>query len=163
VIRSALVLALCLSLAGCASSQTLGRMRRATRDPGQKLLDLPDKVAKDYACKERVLPWFKLERNEINPKRVEPGSQLNHRIEYALCPEKPTEVVTGTLTTRVRFKGEVVLDEQIPDFEIKPGRWRVDAFVRLPEAAESGVYALEIHFQQGRVRMDESLTFGVDG
>jgi hypothetical protein len=161
--RRTLALVLCVMLSGCASSQLVGRMRRASRDPGQKLLALPDKVEKHYACKERVLPWFKLERNEINPKRVEPGGQINHRIEYALCPESPTEVVGGTLTTRVRFKGEVVLLEEIPDFELKPGRWRVDAFVRLPENAEPGVYALEIHFAEGNIRINQSLTFGVDG
>ena len=140
----------------------MGKMRRASRDPGQKLLDLPDEVAKKYACKERVLPWFKLERNEIHPKRVEPGSELSHRIEYALCPKRPTEVVMGTLTTRVRFKGEVILEDAVSDFELKPGRWRVDSVVRLPEAAETGVYALEIHFAEGNVRMNQSLTFGVD-
>jgi hypothetical protein len=161
--RRTLALVLCVMLSGCASSQLVGRMRRASRDPGQMLLDLPDKVEKRYACKERVLPWFKLERNEINPKRVEPGSQLNHRIEYALCPKSATAVVTGTLTTRVRFKGQVVKLEEIPDFEFKPGRWRVDAFVRLPESAEPGVYALEIHFAEGNVRINQSLTFGVDG
>jgi hypothetical protein len=160
--RRILALVLCVMLSGCASSQLVGRMRRASRDPGQKLLDLPDKVEKHYACKERVLPWFKLERNEINPKRVEPGGQINHRIEYALCPKNATAVVTGTLTTRVRFKGEIVLLDEIPDFEIKPGRWRVDAFVRLPENAEPGVYALELHFAEGNVRLNQSLTFGVD-
>ena len=161
--RRSLALVLCLLVSGCASSQLVGKMRRATREPGEKLLDLPDKVAKHYACKERVLPWLKLERNEVNPRRVAPGSQLNHRMVYALCPTAPTEVVIGPLTTRVRFKGEVILDERIADFELKPGRWQVDAFVRLPEHAEPGVYALEIQFDRGRIRLNESLTFGVDG
>ena len=76
---------------------------------------------------------------------------------------RSTEVVTGTLTTQVRFKGAVVLRDLIPDFEFKPGRWSVDTFMRLPDSAETGVYALEIHFEEGSVQVDESLTFGVDG
>ena len=159
--RIALAL-LCVLLTGCASSQWLGLARRAMREPGQRLLDLPEKVEARYGCEKRRLPHFELERNEINPNRIRPGGEINHRIVYALCPLRRTEVVVGTLTTRVRFKGSVVLRESIPDFEIKPGRWSVDAFVRLPENAESGVYALEVEFERGRVRFDESLTFGVD-
>ncbi len=62
----------------------------------------------------------------------------------------------------MRFKGEVVLIDRVAGFEIKPGRWSVDSSVRLPETAETGVYALEVHFHEGTVRLDESLTFGVD-
>jgi hypothetical protein len=163
VTRRGLVLVLCLALSGCASTQWVGKARRAMRQPGERLLALPDQVASDYDCTERALPYFELERNEINPTRIQPGSELNHRIVYALCPRHTTEVVTGTLTTRVRFKGEVMLHHRNPGFEFKPGRWSVDTFVRLPESAESGIYALEIQFQRGGIRLEESLTFGVDG
>jgi hypothetical protein len=133
------------------------------RDPGERLVDLPDRVARDYECAERALPHLELERNEINPTRVRAGAALNHRIVYALCPKAATEVVTGTLTTQVRFKGRIVMQERVPGFEFKPGRWSVDTFVRLPNDAETGVYALEIRFEEGNVRLAESLTFGVDG
>ena len=43
--RTGSMLLLCLALSGCASSQWVGEMRRASRDKGEKLLDLPDKVA----------------------------------------------------------------------------------------------------------------------
>lgn len=158
-----IALLLCFALSGCAGSQWLGKTRRALRDPGEKLVDLPDRVAQDYGCAERALPHLELERNEINPTRVRAGAALNHRIVYALCPVATTEVVTGTLTTQVRFKGRVVMRDRVPGFEFKPGRWRVDTFVRLPEDAETGVYALEIRFDDGSVSLTESLTFGVDG
>jgi hypothetical protein len=156
-------LVLCLLLSGCATSQWLGKTRRALRDPGERLIDLPDQVAGDYGCAERTLPYLEVERNEVNPRRVEAGAALNHRIVYALCPRTATEVVSGTLTTQVRFKGRVVMRDRVAGFEFKPGRWSVDTFVRLPEDAETGVYALEIRFHRGGVRVDESLTFGVDG
>lgn len=154
---------LCVVLSGCAGSQWVGKTRRAIRDPGERLVDLPDRVAKDYECASRPLPYLELERNEVNPTRVRAGAALNHRIVYALCPTATTEVVTGTLTTQVRFKGRVVMREQVPGFEFKPGRWSVDTFVRLPDDAETGVYALEIRFNEGSVSLAESLTFGVDG
>ncbi len=161
-IHAVSLLLLCTLVSGCATTHWLGVARRAVREPGQRLLDLPEPVAQKYGCGKRKLPHFELEQNEINPNRIHPGGQINHRIVYALCPRRPTEVVTGTLVTRVRFKGRIVLRDRIPDFELKPGRWSVDAFLRLPESAESGVYALEIHFERDHIRFDESLTFGVD-
>ncbi len=161
--RTPLVVLCLICLANLACATWVGHARRVIREPGQKLLDLPEEVEEYYACAGRDLPHLELERNELNPNRIQPGGELNHRIVYALCPRRSTEVVTGTLTTQVRFRGRVVVRERVPDFEFKPGRWSVDSFVKLPEAAEAGIYALEIRFEGGPVRLAESLTFGVDG
>lgn len=159
------VLALCgaaLMLSSCASSQFLGNARRAFRDPGERLVALPQEIADEYDCATRPLPHFQLERNEVNPLRVRAGAEFNHRIVYALCPTSPTAVVPGKFTTRIVFKGRDLVVDTIPGFEIKPGRWIVDAFVRLPESAEVGVYALEIGFASEAIQFDESVTFGVE-
>ena len=158
--RALLILVLCLGL-GCAGP--MGQLRRAIREPGEKLVALPDEVAIDYACETRHLPFVTIERNEINPQQLRPGAEFNHRLIYALCPVRATRVVEGTLRTRIRFKDRVIVQDQVEDFELKPGRWVVDAFVRLPEKAEPGVYALELEFVGPRVELAESLTFGVDG
>ena len=162
MIRRSLVLALSSALVfGCAT--TVGKFRRAVREPGEKLADMPGKVAKQYACAEKKhKPFFELERNEINPNRLTPGSKFNHRIVYAMCPRHATEVVEGTLHTRIRFKGRVIVDDKVDHFEIKPGRWVVDSFVRLPKAAEPGIYALEMRFQSASIRLNERLNFGVE-
>jgi len=153
---------LVLLLAGCAPSQLLGSARRALRDPGERLLALPQEIADEYDCATRTLPHFQLERNEVNPLRVRAGAEFNHRLVYALCPTAPTAVVPGKFTTRIVFKGRDLVVQSIPNFEIKPGRWIVDAFVRLPENAETGVYALEIGFSSKSIQFDESVTFGVE-
>ncbi len=159
--RTVVVLCLCFALSGCAG--LVGKTRRAMREPGERLLDLPEEVVADYGCGERTLPHLEVERSEVNPKRVQAGAALNHRIVYALCPTEVTEVVAGTLTTQVRYKGRIVMRDEDTAFEFKPGRWSVDTFVRLPEDAETGVYALEVSFHEGNVRLEESITFGVDG
>jgi hypothetical protein len=148
----------------CATPVWIGNLKRSMREPGQELVDLPAKVERQYDCKEKKLPFFRLEKNELNPRRVRQGGELNHRIIYAMCPESPTEVIEGTLVTRIRFKGEAIATETLDPFEIKPGRWIVDAFITLPESAEEGVYALELRFRSeaSEVEIDESLTFGVD-
>jgi hypothetical protein len=158
------LVALLVGAVACATPIWVGKLRRAMRDPGQELVDLPAKVERQYDCKEKKLPFFRLERNELNPRRVQPGGELNHRIVYAMCPESPTEVIQGTLVTRIRFKGRPILDETLDPFEIKPGRWIVDAFIALPESAEEGVYALELRFttESAEIEIDEAVTFGVD-
>jgi hypothetical protein len=79
-----------------------------------------------------------------------------------MCPARPTQVVRGTLDTRILFKGGAIAREQVEGYELKPGRWVVDWFVSLPPGAEAGVYALQIEFKSSKVRFDETLSFAVD-
>lgn len=159
--RPPFIALLCLlaALSGCA--HPMGRMRQAFREPGEKLTDLPDAVARDLGCAERPLPHVALERNEINPERVRAGGEFNHRLVYALCPAEPTAVVAGTLTTRIRFKGRVLVTDRVEGYELKPGRWIVDSSVALPPSAEPGVYALEWDFEGPGVNEGATATFGV--
>ncbi len=154
--------ALALLLVATLGCTAVGMARRALREPGQKLITLPDEVAADYSCESRRLPYFVFEKQEVNPNRVKPGDEFNHRFVYALCPREATEVTGGTLRTRIRYKGKVLLQDRDEAFELQPGRWAVDSFIRLPDDAKPGVYALEIEFTSRRVRFDHSATFGVD-
>ena len=64
-------------------------------------------------------------------------------------------------STRIRFKGRPIVRDADERYEIKPGRWVVDSFVRLPEQTEPGIYAYEIEFDGTRVDFDKRLTFVV--
>jgi len=156
---AAAALAALLLASGCAGA--LAGVKRAWRSPGERLLDLPAAVVQEYGCERRQLPFLALEHAELVPTRVKPGGEFNHRMIYALCPVDTTEVVRGTLVTRIRFKGRELVAERTPGYELKPGRWVVDAFVQLPPTAEEGIYALELEFQ-GPVRILQSLTFAVE-
>lgn len=165
IIASATLTALLIGALGCATPIWVGKIRRAMREPGQELVDLPTKIERQYDCDERKLPFFQLEKNELNPIRVHPGGEFNHRIVYVMCPENPTEVIEGALVTRIHFKGEPIVSETLDPFEVKPGRWIVDAFIALPEDAEVGVYALELRFTSeiSEIEIHEDIIFGVDG
>ena len=153
-------LLVCLWLfTGCT---TLGMARRALREPGTKLVSLPDAVAAEYECPSRRLPYFVFEKQEVNPSRMVAGEEFNHRFVYALCPRRATEVVTGTLRTRIRYKDRVIVQDKDEDFELQPGRWAVDSFVRLPDSAKVGIYSLELEFTSRRVKFKHEATFGVD-
>jgi hypothetical protein len=116
------------------------------RTAGEENISMPDEVAEDYHCDKRQLPFFEVEKNELLPERGRPGQEMSHRLIYVMCPKNATEVVTGTLDTRILHKGQVLFRETIEQ-DLKPGRWRIDTFVPLPEAAEPGAYALHIDFK----------------
>ncbi len=146
---------------GCAG--VVAEARKSLRAPGEQLRELPEAVAAEYDCADKVLPHLEIEGSELLPERLRPGEELNHRLIYALCPTEPTEVVRGNLETRIRHKGEAFVIDRITGYELKPGRWVIDAFIELPTDAETGVYALEVAFQSPELSFEESITFAVDG
>jgi hypothetical protein len=156
----AVAIAIAIALAtGCAGTRWW--LQKSLRSPGENLVDLPEAVWQEFDCGSQKRPFFMIERNELVPPRVRSGGEFNHRLVYVMCPVNPTEVVTGKLATRIRFKGEPIVVETLPDWDLKPGRWVVDASVALPEDAEAGVYSYELQFESARVAFDKSLTFVV--
>ncbi len=155
----AALLVLLVLLPGC---NTLGMARRTFREPGPKLIDLPAKVALQHDCATRRLPYFVFEGQEVNPDRLIAGEEFNHRFVYALCPRKATEVVKGSLRTRIRYKDRIIVQDKDDGFELQPGRWAVDSFIRLPDDATLGIYSIEIDFKGRHVKFRHEATFGVD-
>jgi len=149
--------ALCL---GCAAARW--SLLKPFREPGEKLESFPDVVWREYDCGNQSRPFFIIEKNELTPQTLSAGGDFGHRLVYIMCPERPTEVVQGTLSTRIRFKGNPIVEQTDPRYEIKPGRWVVDALVHLPEQAERGIYAYELAFESAQLRFDKSLTFVVE-
>lgn len=147
-------------LVGCLAINSL--VGRPFRTPGERLKAFPEKVWKQYDCSTKKLPMFTIERLELGPKRLKAGEEFNHRIVYALCPKTPTGVVTGRLETRILHRGMPIVKTVDEVYDLKPGRWVVDAFIKLPEDAEVGIYAFEIEFRSRRVRFEKQMTFAVD-
>ena len=147
---------------GCQSVRTLGgHAQRALRSPGEKLAALPEDVADEYGCARVAKPFVRLERVEVVPDRVRAGGAVNHRLVYALCPARSTDVVRGALETRVLYAGHTLLRDRQPRYELKPGRWIVDATIEIPESAKTGVYAIEVRFRGGPVRFRGERAFAV--
>ena len=136
-----IAMALCV---GCATARW--SVVKLFRDPGESLEAFPEVVWEEYDCENQQRPFFIVEKNELLPEKVTPGGDFGHRFVYVMCPNLPTEVVLGELSTRIRFRGSPIVQETDTLYEIKPGRWVVDAIVHLPEQAESGIYAYEFEF-----------------
>jgi len=148
-----------VALLGLALGCTSLKLR--FREPGEVLETFPEPVAEEYHCDKRPLPYFTVEKNELIPHRVKPGSEFNHRMVYILCPENPTQVVSGKLDTRILFKGKPIFAESI-DHELKPGRWRVDTFIPIDAEVAPGIYALEIGFASKDGNFTKLSTFAVE-
>jgi hypothetical protein len=146
-------------LAGCAT--TRWNVVKQFRQPGESLQALPDEVWEEYDCASQKRPFLVIERNELSLIKVSPGNDFGHRMVYIMCPVEPTEVVAGELSTRIRFKGSPIVQEMDEGYEIKPGRWVIDAIVHLPQQAEPGVYAYELEFDSKTIEFHKSLTFVV--
>ena len=142
---------------GCASVRLT--FQKAIRNEGTVNRTLPDLVWEEYDCETQKRPFFIVEQNELVPPRVKAGGEFNHRMVYVMCPPGPTEVVSGLLSTRIRFKGAPIVNSTEEDYEILPGRWVVDAFVEIPEEAEPGVYAYEVAFSGRGLKFEKILTF----
>jgi len=152
-----LIAVLCL---GCASLRW--SFQKAFRDEGIVNESFPEEVWEEYDCEMQKRPFFIIEENELVPPKVEAGDDFNHRMIYVMCPIRATAVVAGRLSTRIRFKGDVIFEEIDDAHEIKPGRWVIDAFVEIHENAEPGVYAYEVEFSGKGLAFDKSLTFLVE-
>src|SRR5262245_19799182 len=132
------------------------------RKPGERLWTFPDKVWSEYGCDRKELPFFEIERLELSPRRLHAGEEFGNRFVYVLCPDRLTGVVTGLFQTRILHRGKVIVEDRKPNYDLKPGRWVIDTFVRLPQSAETGVYAMEFAFHSPGVSFARSLTFAVD-
>jgi hypothetical protein len=119
-------------------------------------------VRAEYGCEKKKLPWLEVESQEIWPKRVRAGEELGHRLVYALCTAAPTQVVSGTLETRIVHRGQSTVLESLPNHDLRPGRWVVDLFITVPPDAPDGVYALEIAFEGSGLAFERQETFAVE-
>jgi hypothetical protein len=141
------------------------QLQLALHKPGERNKDFPEAVAKQYHCDQRPLPFVEIEKSNVVPNTLEPGGQFHHRLVYVMCPVKSTDVVTGTLHTRVLFEGRVIDREKSP-FKFKPGRWEVIDLFDVQEQAQPGVYSFAIEFEESAVknarRMELESTFIVE-
>ena len=137
-------------------------IRASTRNPGDKMVRSPEKTKEKYACAPYNKRRLQLEEVQLFPDRVMPGTEINQRIQYAFCPLTPSEILKGSITRTVLFKGNQVFRDTTA-YEFKPGTWTVDVFIGIPKEAGSGVYALNIALQYGNETLKESNSFIVKG
>lgn len=136
----AIMLLLLALAAGCAAKKAEERPA-----PGQKSLATAEAVRAELGCEGRKTPLLVLESNEAKPAVIRPGQEIHHHMVYAFCPgpAQGQGAAKARLTRSVYAKNRPVLTDTDPAFEIRPGRWAVDAYIQTPENAPAGDYELE--------------------
>ena len=125
-----------LALAGCPAGPQ--RLIAFVRTPGEKLTLPFEATQKKYACSPRRT-FFHLEEVQVLPHTIAPGTEVNHRLRYALCPSEP---LRGNIVREVVFRGQTIFRDDTA-YVFKSGTWTVDAFIGVPKEARDGTYRLE--------------------
>jgi hypothetical protein len=135
VLSTVLVLG-ALVVAGCPAGPQ--RLVTLVRTPGEKLTLALEATEKKYACSPRRKS-FHLEEVQVLPRTIAPGTEVNHRLRYALCPAEPRR---GSIAREVVFRGQTVFRDEATHV-FKSGTWTVDAFIGVPKDAQDGTYKIE--------------------
>ncbi len=135
---------------------------KGMRKPGDELISKPQTVWQQYQCDKLMLPFILVETNELLPPQLPAGQELNHHMIYVMCPSKEASIVRGKLTRAIYYQGHPVLTDDMENFEFKPGRWSVDAFIKVAPQAPPGNYSLTTTFNAGGIEIEESESFIVE-
>lgn len=140
-----LVAAAALALGGC--SPVYQQAIAAIRKPGEKVATTPDRIWREFKCETRARPFVQTESLQLVPERTTPGGRINYRLVYVMCPLHPSQVIATRVSRKILYQGQQVAMNVNENFEIKPGRWVVDAFFTLPANSPLGIYTLEVSFE----------------
>jgi hypothetical protein len=154
-----LVITLCIYLISC--EQRLLLRGSSFREPGEKQLIDARTVWYRYHCGDKKSPFLVIEQHEISPLTLYPDEEFNHHFVYAVCPIRNFRAIKGNLYRKIYFKGAVVFQDLSRNFEFKPGKWSVDAFIKISPRAEPGTYFLKLIFYSKAITVERNLYFTV--
>ena len=154
VVLSAVLVLGALVVTGCPAGPQ--RLITLVRTPGEKSTRALEATQKKYACSPRRKS-FHLEEVQVLPRTIAPGTEVNHRLRYALCPGEPRR---GSIAREVVFRGQTVFRDEAAHV-FKPGTWTVDAFIGVPKDAPDGTYKLETVLTYHGQTIRETNTFRV--
>ncbi len=137
-------------------------IKNSRRSAGEKSLDNPDEVWAEHACDQKDLPYLVLDSDEVSPDHVRAGEEFNQHLVYVMCPSAPAGVIVGDLYTAIYYQGQIVYSEVEKNFVVKPGKWSVDAFIRVPPESVPGVYSIQAEFKSAQRGFRSSKSLIVD-
>jgi hypothetical protein len=135
-------------------------LKRTRTQPGEKMVASPDATARHYPCTPQLGFTLMIEEVEAVPEIAQPGEEVNHHLRYALCHPDPSRTVAGKIVRTLLFRG-APLSQDVTPYEFKPGTWEIDAFLRVPTDAESGVYSIQTILEAGVKTMRTACSFTV--
>ena len=129
------------------------------RSKGDRRLADPADVVRELSCGSAGAATARFETSDVMPERRKAGSEINHRLVIAACPQS-ADALSGTLTRRFTHQGRVLFQDSEP-YVLKPGRWSVNVFIGIPPQAVPGPYRLEVRFERRGLQLEKSSEFTV--
>lgn len=127
------------------------------RGHGLKLLRKLDRTVAEERCAEQPLPFFRLQGSDSHPARLPAGESFSHRFSYVLCPAMGRTTYRARLAKRITAGTAVALQQENPDYELRPGTWADDDEIKVPKGAPAGTYTVVIEIRlEGRTYRSES-------
>lgn len=123
-------------------------LKRMRTQAGEKMVASPDTTARHYPCTPQLGFTLTIEDVETVPETARSGEEVNHHLRYALCHPDPSRTVAGRIIRTLLFRG-TPLSQDVTPYEFKPGTWEIDAFLRVPADAKSGVYGIQTVLEAG--------------
>ena len=158
------IVALSLVLLSCARPASIPTPESETTlsaTPGVKQLLDGAAIWKEYNCDSKKRPFIVIEQDEILPASVQAGKEIQHRFVYAACTSSDQQLIKGTLSRKIYYRGRAVFQDTTPNFEIKPGRWIVNAVVAIPLKVKLGNYDFELTISSPTTTVKKNLPFVV--
>ena len=144
VMRLGLAAAVC----GLAACQPMGQLMTQLEfastgsSPGRKLVVLPDAIWKRENCDVRPLPYIRLERSDVQPRRAKPGDEVIYKLAYVACVPPQPGYLLGEIHTRIHFQGRLQSQRSDTNYPVETGKWVVNTKIDVPAHAKPGRYAL---------------------
>src|SRR6185369_16529465 len=102
---------------GCAKIRPIwGNIANST-GPDNKSASSLEQTRIRYSC-TRNNTYFNIEKSELTPEMVSPGSRIKHVLRYAFCAPAESAKVQGILTRKIKYKGKEVKISNNSDTEI---------------------------------------------
>jgi hypothetical protein len=131
-----------------------------THQPGEKIVQSPEKTQEQYSCASHRRSVLQLEEVQLLPEEVLSGKEINQRIRYALCTFPRPEILRSIITRTIYFNRQEIFHD-VTHHEFKPGTWIVDVFIGIPKEAYSGKYTFETLVKYKKTTIKDYKSFTV--
>jgi hypothetical protein len=129
--------------------------------PGKKLLAPHNEVWLNENCKNRPMPYIRLDNSDVIPKTATPGALVRYRLYYTACISDGYYYENGNLKTNIYFQRNVQ-NTRSDDYKIETGKWIIDTHINVPNDVENGIYVLDATLSIEENKIQDVVSFNVE-
>ncbi len=128
--------------------------------PGFSKVKDTSETMEEYSCAYGSKMKFYLIDSDLKPSIVQGGTDLCHRVTYALCPSELATSYKAKIERVVIYRGNRVATYS-SNKDLKPGTWDIDVKIPVPEDAKPGTYSVKTIIHIGNKIYEKVSVFNV--